>query len=108
MAYQDLFGIPLPEYTGDYHSTRRRDELQNLIALKKSETWELSDPYEPGDVALVRMMGRNCHIGLMLENWNMLHVQDRVAAVIEPIDRPPWKSAEYNKVEGIYRHASRS
>lgn len=108
VAYQDLFGIELPLGTGEYQSTRRREELQSLIAARKDELWELHDPHEPGDVALVRMMGRACHVGLMLDGWNMLHVQDGVAAIVEPIDCPPWRCAEYNKVEGVYRHVGRS
>ncbi len=108
VAYRDLYNINLPEYTGEYHSTRRREELQSLISMNKDETWELHDPHEPGDVVLVRMMGRNCHIGLMLKDWNMLHVQDGVATIIEPINCPPWRCAAYDKVEGIYRHVDRS
>ncbi len=104
VAYRDLFGIALPTYTEEYHSTRRREELQDLIAQRKMGGWELHDPHVPGDVALVRMMGRDCHVGLMLPGWNMLHVQAGVSAVIEPIDRPPWRSEQYDKVEGIYRY----
>lgn len=104
VAYRDLYEIVLPTYTGEYHSTRRREELQALIATKKTGGWELSDPHEPGDVALVRMMGRNCHVGLMLSGWNMLHVEDGISAAVEPIDRPPWRSEAYDKVEGVYRY----
>ncbi len=108
VAYRDIYNINLPELTGEYSSTRRREELQSLITRKKDEVWKLHDPHEPGDVAIVRMMGRACHTGLMLEGWNMLHVQDKVAAIIEPINCPPWRSAEYDKVEGIYQHVDRS
>lgn len=108
VAYRDLYNIELPVYTGEYNSTRRREELQGLITRRKAGTWELRDPYEPGDVALVKMLGRNCHVGLMLPDMYMLHVQDHVQAVVEKIDRPPWRDKEYNKVEGIYRHVDRA
>lgn len=108
VAYRDIYNIDLPEGTGEYHSTRRREELQNIIARKKTEIWELHDPHEPGDVALVQMMGRNCHIGLMLKAWNMLHVQYKVGPIIEPINCSPWRCAAYDKIEGIYRHVDRS
>ena len=104
VAYRDLYEVELPTYTGEYHSTRRREELQGLIAQRKTGRWELSDPHRSGDVALVRMMGRDCHVGLMLSGWNMLHVQAGVSVVIEPIDRPPWRDRAYDKIEGIYRH----
>ncbi len=104
VAYRDLYEIELPTYTGEYHSTRRREELQDLIAQRKMGGWKLSDPHRPGDVALVHMMGRNCHVGLMLSGWDMLHVQAGVSVVVEPIDRPPWRDREYDKVEGIYRY----
>lgn len=104
VAYRDVYGIVLPTHTGEYRSTRRREELQDLIARRKAGSWELSDPHRPGDVALVRMMGRDCHVGLMLSDWDMLHVQAGISAVVEPIDRPPWRDRAYDKVEGIYRH----
>ncbi len=108
MAYQDLFSIQLPEYTGEYNSTRRREELQGLITRRKISDWELHSPHEPGDVALVKMLGRNCHVGLMLPDMYMLHVQDGVQAIVEQIDRPPWRDKNYDKVEGIYRHVHRA
>jgi len=107
VAYRELYDIELPLYTGEYTSTRRREELQVLISTQMVDDWVLHDPHEPGDVALVRMLGRNCHIGLMLPNWFMLHVQDGVSAIIEQIDRAPWRTDQYDKVEGIYRHARR-
>lgn len=108
VAYRDLYNIDLPTLTGDYQSTRRREELQNLISMRKDEVWELHDPYEPGDVVLMKMMGRTCHIGFMLKNWHMLHVQDKIETVIEPINCPPWRDKAYDKVEGVYRHVDRS
>ncbi len=106
VAYRDLYNIELPIYTGEYNSTRRREELQRLIAMHKAGDWELRTPHEPGDVVLLQMLGRNCHIGLMLPDMYMLHVQEGAASV-ERIDRPPWRDKEYNKVEGIYRHVLR-
>ena len=104
VAYRDVYEIELPTHTGGYNSTRRREELRDLIMQKKDESWKLSDPHQPGDVAIVRMMGRDCHVGLMLSNWDMLHVQEDVSVCIEPINRPPWKDKVYDKVEGIYRY----
>ncbi len=104
IAYRDVYGINLPVCSDGYQSTRLRTQLQNLISRRKVENWELNDPHQPGDVALVRMMGRDCHVGLMLSGWNMLHVVDRISTAIEPIDRPPWRDKTYNKIEGIYRY----
>jgi cell wall-associated NlpC family hydrolase len=104
VAYRDVYETTLPIYTGEYHSTRRREELQNLITQRKMGGWKLNNPHQPGNVALVRMMGRDCHIGLMLSGWDMLHVVSGVSAAIEPINRPPWRDEAYDKVEGIYRY----
>lgn len=102
--YKEVAGVELPLYTGDYKSTRRRVELQNLITTEKNDAWKLVDPHDVGDVAVVRMMGRYCHTGVMLADNYMLHVQELVGAVCERIDRPPWRDASYDKVEGIYRY----
>lgn len=108
VAYCELYGVELLSHTGEYSSTRRREELQTLITTRRElDGWVLHDPYEPGDVVLMKIMGRNCHTGLMLPNMWMLHVLDDVAAVVEQIDRAPWWTDQYNKIEGIYRHVRR-
>lgn len=107
VAYREVFGISLPAATEEYNSTRRRRELQRALARNKGADWVLADPYEPGDVALVEMLGRNCHVGLMFSDMYMLHVQENIGAVMEQIDRHPWRTDQYDKVEGIYRHVQR-
>ncbi len=108
VAYNELYGIQLPDGAEEYSSTRRREELQSLIATGMIISWEPCDPHEPGDVALLRMMGRSCHVGLMLHDMWMLHVQAGVNAIVEQIDRAPWRTDNYNKIEGIYHHARRA
>ncbi len=106
VAYREVFDINLLDGSDEYSSTRRRRELQSALARCKGDDWVLANPYEPGDVALVDFLGKSCHVGLMLPDMYMLHVQDDVVA-IEQIDRHPWHTDQYDKVEGIYRHVER-
>lgn len=107
VAYKKVFDISLPVATDEYNSTRRRLELQRALARNKEAEWVLADPYKPGDVALLNMLGRDCHVGLMFPDMYMLHVQEDVGAIMEPIDCHPWRTDQYDKVEGIYRHVRR-
>lgn len=106
VAYKEIFNVDLPLYTDGYKSTRRREELQSLISKSVLGNWEKVEEYIPGDVAVVRMLGRDCHVGLMLKDRHILHVQERVGVVIENLDQPPWKDKNYDKLEGIYHYVS--
>lgn len=109
LGYREILGIELPEYTGDYSSARRRRELQDLIISNRDDKraeWERVEKPKAMDGVLLEMLGRSCHIGLMLDETNVLHVEENCMTMVEDINRPPWRGVGYDKVEGFYRHVS--
>jgi len=57
------------------------------------------------NVALLRLQKYPCHVGLMVSSKLMLHVEHGTHAVVEEIDRAPWRGKGYDNVEGVYRYA---
>lgn len=107
LCYRDVYGIELPTHTGDYNSTRRRQEVRDLIAQRKDAQWVLTKDPRPGDGVLLRQMGRACHMGVLMDRRNVLHIEEGTNASIEDITKLPWRGANFDKVEGIYRHVGR-
>ena len=105
VGYRDVLGVGLPDQTDKYSSTRRRRELRDLIDTDKVD-WVRVDRPQAMDCALLLMYGLPCHIGLMLNETDMLHVEEKCMTMVEDVNRPPWRSSVYDKVEGFYRHVS--
>jgi len=105
MAYNEVLDIELPQYTGEYSSSIRRDELRNLIERRKDAEWSNVDDPIAMDFVLLKMLGRDCHIGLMIDAKNFLHVEAKCMTHIESVNDIAWRGAGYDKVEGFYRHA---
>lgn len=103
-AQQDVFGIELPSYADEYGSTNRRDELRTVVDAHKADHWQRFDTAQKGDIAIVEMMGRPCHVGLMLDGKHMIHCEQKRGTCVERIDRAPWRGDGYDKVEGFYRY----
>ena len=106
LGFREVLGIQLPEMTGKYSSTRRLKELRILIDRNKGTEWVSVDEPRAMDCVILLMMGESCHIGLMLDEVHVLHVEANCMTIVERIDQPPWRGTGYDKVEGFYRHAS--
>jgi len=107
MAFKEVCDVDLPHYTGEYSSTIRRDELRALISkCQGTEPWSRIDTPRALDGVLLRIMGRNCHVGLMLDATHCLHVEARRMTFIDDINSIMWRGKGYDKVEGFYRHVS--
>lgn len=107
VAYRDVFGVELPHHTGEYDSTRRLRELRSLIERRKRDEWTRTEGPRAGDVVLSRLFGHFCHVGLMLNGREVIHVEESCQVVIEDTTRAPWTGEGYTQVEGFYRHESR-
>jgi len=106
MAYREVRNINLPYYTGQYSSSIRRNELNNLIKAEKQKTvvWSsVTDP-EAMDGVLIRLLGRNCHIGLMIDKTHFIHAEAKVMTHIGKVDDIFWRGEGYDKIEGFYRY----
>lgn len=107
VAYKECLGVELPTYSGEYTSTRRREELAKLIEHRRTDWVEVDSP-KPFDAVLLDMMGRPCHVGLMLDDNLFIHSSEKSMTAVEDLRKAPWSGTGFvSKIEGYYRHVSR-
>lgn len=102
LVLSERFGIEVPAYNSGYQGASRADidDIAQLIADRPPQWAEVERGQErPGDVVLLRLWGRPCHVGIVVGGGRMLHIEEGVDSVCEPYDGPAWRK----KVAGIYR-----
>jgi cell wall-associated NlpC family hydrolase len=97
---KEIFGKDLPTMDEDYSSIEDRATLQRLITQHSSDFTRVENP-QPGDLVLMRVVGFNSHIGLVLEKGNFLHMWKGAGVVVERLTGPEWR----HRIEGYYRYA---
>lgn len=109
LAFREVLGVELPEHTGEYSSTRRLKELRDLIDRNRRAEWVEVDEPCAMDCVVLYMMGEASHIGLMIDDrGNFLHVEAKCMAMVENVNDRAWRGPGYDKIEGFYRHVSRT
>lgn len=105
LAFKEVHGVDLPEYTGEYKSTRQLRELQNLISKKSGDSWtQVKDPQKM-DCILLSVSGTAAHIGLFIDsNGNFLHIERNRNAYIDNINNLMWQGPGYSNIRGYYRY----
>ncbi len=101
LVLAEQFAIALPSYSAHYSHTRDGEKLSSLIAAE-SEKWNEVEPggEKLGDVVVLRMMGRPMHVGLVLGDGHMLHIEDGIDSAIESYTGPRWK----DRIMAFFRH----
>lgn len=88
-------GKEIPDYTEGLSESAR---LAVLDARLREHATPVASP-ERGDVALLRVMGEPCHIGIMVSPKEMLHCMAGTNACIERLESPRWRG----RVVGYWR-----
>lgn len=101
LVYADRLGVDLPSYAADYTGTAERDEINRLIGGQMSAWRPVGEP-AVGDVVLIRIAGRACHVGVVVGPDTMLHVEKGTDASIAKLTAPAWA----RRIDGYYRHES--
>ncbi len=102
MVYRERFGIGLPEFPGAYPD-ESPESLRNAagVARAERERWRRVEVPVEGDVALLRLQGLPCHVGIVVSKTAMLHVMAGIESCVEKFTGPQWK----DRIEGFYRYA---
>jgi cell wall-associated NlpC family hydrolase len=104
LVYAVQLGIELPSYTEAYASVGERGEIGALMSAD-SQRWPwtmLPRGRERGlDVAVFRRGGLAAHVGLIVSDSHMLHIEERRESCIVDYGNAPWK----HRLVGLYRHA---
>jgi cell wall-associated NlpC family hydrolase len=101
LAYKECKGIILRSGTEEYQpkDIYDFDKISRLISKYKPE-WTPVEKGRAGDVILLRLTGRPIHVGLVLANGRMLHIEKGINVCVERYSSPVWK----DRIVGIYRH----
>ena len=101
LVLAEQFGVALPSYRNAYASTRQGRTLSCLIE-SESRDWRAIEPGREklGDAVILRLMGHPMHVGLVLGDRHMLHIEDKIDSCIEHYGGPRWK----NRVAAFFRH----
>ena len=106
----EQFGVTVPSYDDEYQSTTDCGTISDVIKREASSWWLVPlHEAQPGDVIVMRVLPFGAdksiyatHVGIVVENGWMLHVERGVDAVLDRYTRPRWG----RRVVGIYRHDS--
>jgi cell wall-associated NlpC family hydrolase len=101
LVLAEQFGVAVPSYAGEYMRTSQAAKIGALIQ-REALLWEPvpAGAERCGDVAVLRVRGRPMHVGLVLGDRHMLHIEWGINSVIERYASPRWAE----RVAGFYRH----
>lgn len=100
-VYQDQFGIELPSYSSNYETTKAGKTIQSIMDLE-SKKWTAinGDDIQLGDIAVFAMGGFNSHVGIIVSNDSILHIEKNTDSVVERFKAPKWG----RRLRAFYRH----
>jgi cell wall-associated NlpC family hydrolase len=106
--YAERFKITIPSFS-EYVDAHDIKEVAKLIKGKedgRGDTWIDTPPGEErfGDVAIFRIAGAPVHIGMVLGDDKMIHVEDGIDSCIENYTNLRWQKRLYK----FYRHKERA
>lgn len=101
LALAEQFGLALPSFATAYKDTRDAASISAVIA-QETLSWRAVEAGEEklGDVIVLRLRGQPLHVGLVLGDRLMLHVERGIDSAIERYDRPQW----HHRIFGFYRY----
>lgn len=105
LVYARELGIELPTYQGRYTSLAEHREIAALVAGEQADpVWSQVSVARPFDLALFRQGRYATHVGIVVRDNLLLHVQAGDAAKIQAFHVPPLK----DRLTGLYRHVELS
>jgi cell wall-associated NlpC family hydrolase len=101
LVMAEQFGLALPSFSTEYDRATDKTRISRLIA-REASAWRAVRRGEEAlaDVVVLRLQGQPLHVGLVLGDCQMLHVERGIDSAIEKYTGPRWAERIY----GIYRH----
>lgn len=100
LIYKNEFGIELSDLGPIYKSTTDENGMRHLYS-SQLPNWKIVKTPRVGDVVLLRIRGVPIHVGIVVGNSKMIHVERGIDSVIERFTSGIWN----NRIEGFYRYA---
>lgn len=103
LVLAEQYNQPLPSFIHEYQHTRAVDAISTLIQ-REIPAWEnIPAGHEHcGDVVVLRLRGQPLHVGTVLGDGQMLHIESGINSAIERYTGPRWQ----DRVFGFYRFKS--
>jgi cell wall-associated NlpC family hydrolase len=101
LALGEQFGVALPSYAHEYQRSTQGDKISALIEREALKWKPVPAGNEVcGDVIVLRVRGKPMHVGLVLGDRLMLHIEAGINSVIERYSGTNWAE----RVSGFYRY----
>lgn len=100
LFYKHELGIVLPQLSNEYDSVRNSEKIAQIIAEQKV-AWRKIDNPLPSHIVVLRLAGRETHVGLYMGRNRMLHTQEGTNSCQENLRNSRWK----NRIAGFYAYA---
>lgn len=101
----EVFDIPVPDYADGYEDPYNRDKVSSHIDRAKADFVPVNQGQErEGDIVVLYVSGKGCHVGIVTEVGHMLHLMDGTMATVEQYTARRW----FHRVEGFYRYEPES
>ncbi len=103
LVMAEQFGIALPSYIHEYQRTTQVDKISKLIE-REAPKWKVipAGTETCGDVIVLRVRGKPMHVGIVLGDRQMLHIEFGINSVIERYAGSRWAE----RVAGFYKYKS--
>ena len=91
LVYAQQLGKELPVLLNEYESTTDREQLSKLMEVQPTIMGFQQIPIKkamPFDVLIVRQMGADCHIGIVVKRGLMIHTEKGKNCCAEEYNRP--------------------
>ena len=105
LVFSEQLGVALPSFAGEYRRTSDAAQIGALVARETPAWAEVAPGAEIlGDVIVLRMKGAPMHVGIVLGDGRMLHVEQGIDSAIENYRGPRWQE----RLHGFYRYRKAS
>lgn len=98
LVYQEQLGVEIPSYAGYYTDDKDHEGMATAFDEGLPDWESVSTPQEFDSIWL-RILGIDCHTGIMLSNGRMLHAMIGADSCIVDISSRAWQ----RRVIGCYR-----
>lgn len=101
LVQAERFARSLPSFSRDYDRTTNVARISALIERECTHWKRVAlNSAALGDVIVMRVRGAPMHVGLVLGDSQMLHIEFGIDSVIEKYDGARWK----DRIHGFYRY----
>lgn len=105
LVLSEQFGLALPSFIHEYKHTLEKTRIAPLIT-RELLRWQpvAAGQEQAGDIVILRLHGQPMHVGLVLGDRQMLHIESGINSAIERYTSPHWAA----RLHGFYRYKKES